>query len=147
MWEMLQRIIKYFIFLLLVLFAGASCDKEQESIIPSVAFYFSIDLTKPGNSSFSIPGVSTYIPGIGYGGVIVYCAEQGVYYAYDVTCPNEVSQSCKVESEGNDIVAKCPCCESQFILLGGYPTDGPAPESLRQYRTSLTATTLTIFEQ
>lgn len=142
--EMIKRLSKYFIFLLIFLIAGVSCDKTQESIIPSVTFYFKIDLTKPGNSSLNIPGVSTFIPGVGYGGIIIYCAEQGVHYVYDVTCPYEVSLSCKIESKGSDIVGECPCCKSKFILLGGYPTEGPAPESLRQYKVSETPTTLII---
>lgn len=110
-----------------------SCD-EIDSQIPDVPFSFTIDLVL--NNELTIPGNSLYFPGPGFGGVIVYCELPGSYYAYDATCTNEISQSCKVKNEG--VLATCRCCESKFVLIGtAYPTDGPAAAPLKQYHVSV----------
>lgn len=140
--EMALNFKKYFILLLLPLLMNSSCDKEYESVVPYISFSYSINLTI--HNEFDVPGTSVYIPNVGYGGIIVYCEIQGVHYAYDATCTNEVKQSCKVETDGS-ITGVCSCCGSQYILLGGYPTSGSAPEGLRQYRTSIGGGILRIY--
>jgi len=130
--ELVFKRAKYFIFFLLVAIV-VSCDKTSDSQIPNVPFSFSINLNIAND--LTIPGNSMYFPGMGFGGVIVYCELPGTYYAFDATCTYEISQNCKIENEG--ALGTCSCCGSQFILIGGaYPAKGPAAAPLKLYNVS-----------
>jgi Rieske Fe-S protein len=120
-----------FLFFFFILFSITnSCDKIQDSQVPNVPFTLTINLTI--NNELTIPGNSKFFPGVGYGGVIVYCELPDSYYAFDATCTHEISQNCKVVNSG--VLGKCSCCKSEFILLGGgYPASGPAAAPLKQY--------------
>jgi nitrite reductase/ring-hydroxylating ferredoxin subunit len=121
----------FFFFILFVI--SNSCDKIQDSQVPSVPFSFTINLTIA--NELTIPGNSMFFAGAGYGGVIVYCADFNEYYAYDATCTYEISQTCKVVNSG--VVGECSCCSSKFLFTGGaYPAKGPAAAPLRQYNVS-----------
>ncbi|PIF06340.1 MAG: hypothetical protein CSA36_02305 [Draconibacterium sp.] len=107
-----------------------SCKKIQDSQVPDVPFSFTIDLNIL--NELTVPGNSVYFPGIGFGGVIVYCEMPDSYYAFDATCTYEINQNCIIENEG--VLGTCSCCGSQFMLIGGgSPAKGPAPAPLRQY--------------
>lgn len=124
---------KYFIFFLILVFISGSCNKIQDSQVPNVPFSFTINLNIA--NQLNIPGNSLFFPGVGYGGVIVYCEIPGSYYAYDATCTYEINQTCKVRNDG--AVGTCSCCKSQFILIGGaFPSKGPAAAPLKQYNVS-----------
>ena len=125
-----------------VFFVLFSCDKDQNKIIPYVPVSFMIDLNIVND--LMVPGNSVYFPGMGYAGVIVYCEFQGSYYAYDAACTNEISQSCILKNEG--ILATCPCCKSQFLLLSGaYPSKGPAAFPLQMYHVSIVGSKLHVY--
>ncbi|HKI88813.1 MAG TPA: hypothetical protein VKA38_07295 [Draconibacterium sp.] len=96
-------------------------------------------------NDLNVPGNSVYFPGVGYGGIVVYCEVPGSYYAFDATCTNEVSNTCIVKNEG--VLGTCPCCGSQFIFLSGaYPSKGPAEMPLKQYNVSqLNSFTLRVY--
>jgi Rieske Fe-S protein len=124
---------RFLFFFFLIFVTTNSCDKIQDSQVPSIPFSFTIDLTIA--NELTIPGNSLFFPTAGYGGVIVYCELPDSYYAFDATCTNEISQTCKVVNNG--VLGECSCCKSQFILLGGgYPAKGPAAAPLRQYNVS-----------
>lgn len=130
--ELVFKSLKYFIFFVIIL-VTLSCDKEQDSQIPDVPFSFTINLNIAND--LTIPGNSMFFPGMGFGGVIVYCELPGTYYAFDATCTYEISQNCKIENEG--ALGTCSCCDSQFILIGGaYPVQGPAAAPLKVYNIS-----------
>lgn len=113
--------------------AVSSCDKIIESPIPDVYVSFPINLVIAND--LNVPGNSVYFPGPGFGGVIVYCEMPGSWYAFDAACTYEASRSCIVKNEG--VLADCPCCGSQFVLLSGaYPTTSPASIPLKQYNVS-----------
>lgn len=126
------KISKYLIFPLIIFLAIAGCKKLYDSQVPDVPpFTLTIDLNL--RNELTIPGNSIYIPNIGFGGVIVSCESPGVYYAYDATCTNEVSQSCKIKNDG--ILGTCSCCGSKFVLLyEAYPSSGPAAAPLKRYQ-------------
>jgi hypothetical protein len=123
-----------FLFFFFILFSVTnSCDKIQDSQVPHVPFTLTINLTI--NNELTIPGNSMFFPGVGYGGVIVYCELPDSYYAFDATCTYEINHTCKVVNSG--VLGKCSCCKSEFILLGGgYPASGLAAAPLKQYRVS-----------
>jgi len=126
---MLFIIISFYLILVPV-----SCKKVQDTMVPYVPVSFVVNLNIV--NQLTVPGNSVFFPQYGYGGVIVYCELPGSYYAYDATCTYEVSRSCIVENEG--LIAECPCCGSQFVLLGSaYPSEGPATMPLKQYNVSV----------
>lgn len=124
---------RFLFFLFILMIAGFSCDKIQDSQVPNIPFSFTINLTIA--NELTIPGNSMYFPGGGYGGVIVYCADIDEYYAYDATCTYEINQTCKVKN--TNVLGECSCCGSKFLLTGGaYPAKGPAAAPLRNYQVS-----------
>lgn len=130
--QLVLKRLKYLI-IYVVLLLSFSCEEVQDSQVPNIPFSFTVNLNIAND--LTIPGNSMFFPGIGYGGVIVYCELPGTYYAFDATCTHEISQTCKIENEG--VLGTCTCCESQFILIGGaYPSSGPAAAPLRQYNVS-----------
>ena len=132
MWEVLKKG-RYLFLWILLLFIFNSCNKIQDSQVPDVPFSFTINLTLAND--LLIPGNSMYFPGVGFGGVIVYCEMPDVYYAFDASCTYEINQSCKVVNNG--VLGECSCCESKFLFTGGaYPANGPAAAPLRQYNVS-----------
>ncbi len=128
------KYIKYFIFFLFLAFGFPSCDKVQETPIPHVPVSFTVNLNIV--NELSVSGNSVFFENYGYGGVIVYCEYPGSYYAFDAACTYEVSRTCIVENEG--ILAECPCCGSQFVLMGGAGVlEGPATVPLKYYSVSM----------
>jgi len=134
---------KYLFIFLILQFSVFSCRKEQNTIIPYVPVSFTVNLNIVND--LNVPGNSVYFPGVGYGGIVVYCEVPGSYYAFDATCTNEVSNTCIVKNVG--VLGTCPCCGSQFIFLSGaYPSKGPAELPLKQYNVSqLNNSTLRVY--
>ena len=125
---------KYFIFFLLLILVSSSCDKINESPIPDVHVFFTVNLIIA--NELNVAGNSVFFPNFGYGGVIVYCETPGTYYAFDAACTNEARRSCILKNES--IMGECTCCESQFFFVnGGYPSQGPATLPLKQYNVSV----------
>ena len=119
-----------------------SCKNDKNKIIPYVPVSFTIDLNIWND--LTIPGNSVLFPGVGYGGILVYCEFQGSYFVYDAACTHEVSQGCILKNEG--ILATCPCCDSQFLLISGaYPSSGPATYPLQPYHVSVSGSKLHIY--
>lgn len=141
--QLIYKVNKYFFsFVLLALFFP-SCDKVNESPIPDVYVSYTVNLIIA--NELNVPGNSVFFSDAGFGGIIISCEAPGSWYAFDAACTYEASRSCIVENDG--VLADCPCCGSQFVLLGGaYPTQGPATMPLKQYNVSLmNNTTLRIY--
>ncbi|WP_340112253.1 Rieske (2Fe-2S) protein [Maribellus mangrovi] len=138
--ELVLKSGKYLLIFTMLVLMNSSCDKV-DSQIPDV--YVNLPINLSINNELTIPGNSLYSPGVGFGGIIVYCETEGSYYAFDAACTNEINSSCKVLNEG--LLGICSCCESQFILIGGYPSDGPASAPLKQYKTSLYGNILRVY--
>ncbi len=123
-----------FILVASVVLTILACDDEVQSVIPNVPFSFTVNLSIV--NELTIPGNSVYFSGGGFGGVIIYCELPGSYYAFDATCTNEASTTCRVKNDG--VVGTCPCCGSQFIFPGGgYASKGPAAQALKPYRVNM----------
>lgn len=122
------------IFFVLLLTVFSSCNDLDNHVVPNVPVSFTVNLNIAND--LTIPGNSLYFPNDGYGGVLVYCELPGSYYAFDATCTYEVSRTCIAANDG--VLATCPCCGSQFILISGaYPSIGPATLPLKQYNVSI----------
>jgi Rieske Fe-S protein len=132
--QLVSKIGKNLTCFILLMVIISSCDKINDSPIPNVHFTYTINMIIAND--LSVPGNSVYFMGPGYGGIIVYCEMPGSWLAFDATCTYEASRTCIVKNEG--VLAECPCCESQFVLLSGaYPVRSPASVPLKQYNVSL----------
>ncbi|WP_430973286.1 Rieske (2Fe-2S) protein [Sunxiuqinia rutila] len=124
--------LRFSFFLLLLLLAAPACKDDFKSSIPYVDVSLSINLVN--NNGLYIPANPQFFRG-GYGGIIVIYTGYS-YYAYDAACPYdvEVNYDCRFKESG-DIVVVCPCCGTNYNLMeGGYASDGPSAEPLKQYR-------------
>lgn len=84
----------------------------------------------------------------GVRGIIVYRNSASTYFAYERNCsfhPNEACATVEVHSSG--LFLYDPCCTSSFGFTDGMPTGGPAWRPLRQYRTQLNGSVLTITDE
>lgn len=120
-----------------------ACDKEQFRVIPFVDVYLTVNLNIV--NELMVAGNSVFFGGQGYGGIIIYCVEPGnIYNAYDAACTHEISATCRVKNES--VLATCPCCGSQFVLMGqAYPSKGPATFPLQEYNTSVMGSFLRVY--
>ena len=133
---------KFLVILLWVVLIPLSCKDEQNQIIPYVPVAITVNLNL--YNQLTIPGNSEYLPGVGYGGIIVYCQFPGSYFAYDAACSNEILASCRVVNEG--VLGTCACCGSQFVLMdSAYLSKGPARFPLQQYHVSVLNNALRIY--
>jgi Rieske Fe-S protein len=125
---------KYFILYFVLTLVSSSCDKIVDSPIPEIYVSYTINLNIV--NELNVPGNSVFFPNAGYGGLIVYCELPGSWYAFDAACTYEASRNCIVKNDG--VLADCPCCGSQFVLISGaYPTKSPATLPLKQYNVSV----------
>lgn len=121
-----------------ILAGSQGCKDDYESTVPYVPVDYNLN---PSNIiELNIPGGSYYLPRQGYSGIIIFrdlVDSQNPFLAYDATCTYELSNTCHVIASDASGIVECPCCGSRFILFGGNgnPTNGPAVEPLRQYRT------------
>ena len=122
--------ISFLLFIFTIVFPA--CEDDFNSSIPYVPVSFSVNLVN--FNSLTIPSNSAMFPQ-GYGGVIVTNTGIG-FYAMDAACPYEVDPQCRVEFDEGDVIATCPCCGSQYLLLDGgalLSGTGPSTEPLRPY--------------
>lgn len=78
----------------------------------------------------------------GFGGVLLVCASDNGYYAFDLSCPVEVKPTVQIEVDKETNYARCPLCDSTYDVFGldggavGAPHSGIAAEEnygLRRY--------------
>lgn len=116
----------------------ASCDKDREHPVPYVRVDFNFNIT---NYNLNSPGLIHQFPKEqyeygGYQGVIVYRESKTNFRAFDRACPSD-PHNCQVNiTEENSLIGKCPCCESEFLLIDGTVLDGEARYPLKEYSTS-----------
>lgn len=147
---------KTYIFSLLAL-STMACNDTYVSSIPNypVSLQLSLTSTYPTfkNSSneyllIELENRRFDTDRIGFGGILVYTGisldDSGntQYYAFDMACPYEADKTIKVHPiEGSLGKVQCETCGSIFDISFGFgaPTEGPAKEALKKYRTSLSS--------
>lgn len=68
-------------------------------------------------------------------GVIVYRVSEGEFKAFDARCTYKPQEQHRLEITDDFVVAKCTECGSEFVLVYGSPSKGPATIPLREYNT------------
>lgn len=80
----------------------------------------------------------------GYGGVLLVSDFDGVYKAYDLSCPVEKKRDVRIVVSSELSVGECPVCHSTYdVFRLGSPLSGEAAErgyALTRYRVSVNPT-------
>jgi hypothetical protein len=123
-----------------------SCDPQlTDDPIPIIAFQDVVmNLNLPEFQALRNDGGMLTAKG-GVRGLIVYRVNANLYRAYERNCsyhPNEAASTVDIHTSNLYLVDYS--CGSQFSKDAGQPTGGPAWRPLRQYRTDVTGSTLTI---
>ncbi|MFZ5999073.1 MAG: Rieske (2Fe-2S) protein [Bacteroidota bacterium] len=127
-----------------------SCEPQLiDDPIPVTSFTDEvINLLLPDYNSLRVDGGFKEINTIGLRGVIVYRVSSTVYRAYERNCSFHPNDACAtVNVHQSRLYLTDPCCGSSFEFEEGNPTGGPAWRPLRQYRTQLSGSTLTISDE
>jgi len=134
-----------------------SCAKKKKEIIPNTYVNFTIRLDDPMFTNLHAIGNSVIITseyagrssaGYDYNGIIVYRFSEDEFYAFDRTCPYNISNSISVTTENtSDPIAKCPECGSEYVLPSlAFPTEkGPSRVPLKQYNTNFDGVTISVY--
>ena len=129
----------------------SSCNKKND-VIPDVTVDFTLDINDAEFVNLSAIGGAIsvdartnnwgiYAAGYDGNGIIIYRADEELFYAYDRTCPHdyEISNlSIKVNIDPEfSIFAICPKCGTKYALsAGGTPVSGIGRYPLKNYKTS-----------
>ena len=145
---MRYKSIIYFSGILFLLGIFTSCNRERQVPIPYVYVNYTVYLNNPSNSHLRVPGSYLLLPNEGNLGIILYRRTLGEiddFIALDLTCTNEPLGSCKVEIDETGFYLVCPCCGSKYSIWDGLVAAGPAVWSLKEYATSMTISTVRIY--
>ena len=126
---------------LFLLIALAGCNGYISSI-PDRDVYFKRNINTVNLSPF---GAYMYVitpefavDRIGFGGLIIYHAQDNVYYAVDLACPKEVNPKVRIGIPNDAGMCKCDSCGEVYDMTFGQgsPTKGISKEPLRHYTVS-----------
>lgn len=137
---------KYKLFIITVLFACSS-DLTDDPIPPALFDDIVMQLTLPQYVSLNTKGYYEF-SNAGVRGIIIYRKDAAEYVAFERNCsyhPNDACATVNVDISG--LFLTDPCCGSIFDFASGNPTGGVAWRPLRQYRTHLDGTVLTITDE
>ncbi len=148
----MKSLIHHIICLALVLSFSACEDTVYRSSIPTYPVSFKMNIAGeyvhfvPDNTgnyyTFTEPRYA--VDAIGYAGLLICTGHDCAYHAYDLGCPNCVSQSDPLIVNG--LFAECPKCGEQYEFYNGIgnPTKGIVKECLRKYQATYNGQTLFI---
>jgi nitrite reductase/ring-hydroxylating ferredoxin subunit len=129
---------------LLPLFLLIQCKKE-EGRIPSVNVNRYLYPSDPIFVNLNAIGGWVYISG-GSRGIIVYRSSQDEFKAYDRHCTYQVESECgKVNVDINNVTLRDSCCASEFMIMDGTVSKGPAKYPLKTYFTEYDGNKLHIY--
>ncbi|MBK6267051.1 hypothetical protein JKA74_18545 [Marivirga sp. S37H4] len=149
-----MNIKKYITLVLLSAFAlFSSCkDENADALIDELPlpapFEEYLNLTLVSNQSLQFDN-HLYLNDVGLRGIVVVKRGDNDYAAFERTCPYKPELDCSLISHVNlgtsGSYLECGCDEeTSFYNDQGFPTSGPSPKRLRQYRTQLSGNTLII---
>lgn len=137
----------HWIYVALIGLLGCTPDLSDDQIpfqpFPDII----INLNLPENIALKSKGISKEIDG-GTRGIIVYCEDIGVYYAYERNCSFHPNDACAtVNIDNSKLFMVDPCCGSSFDFSTGKPTGGIAWRPLLMYKTTYNGADLIITDE
>ena len=123
--------------ILIIFFTTVMISCTNEDDFPNTYVNETIPITMPEYTNVynNIWGYE-YLNG-GFGGIIITKDMNDNFIAYDRACTYDIDSQCSVSGQSiNDPVLICEqCCDSQFIIIDGSVTNGPANQALKRYNT------------
>ena len=125
-----------------ILFALMAGCTGYVSSIPDREVYFKRDINTENLTPF---GAYMYVTEpvyavdkIGFGGLLIYHAQDNVFYAVDLACPKEMTYNVRISPPDDLGMCKCQTCGEVYDMTFGQgsPTKGIAKEPLRHYTVS-----------
>ncbi len=142
-----DRVTRFWFAVACMVAAGCSSDFSDDPIPPAAFPDIHMNLNLSDNLILRSKGNSRQIEG-GVRGIIVYCADVGVFRAYERNCSFHPNDACAtVNIDVSTLFMTDPCCGSTFDFNTGNPMGGAAWRPLRQYRTSFDGTVLLITDE
>jgi len=136
--KMNLRRLRTFLTVSLLLAITVNCN-DKNSVVPNVRVNFYLNLNDPDFSTLNSPGNSVFVSG-GVNGIVIYRIDSEEFGAYDRTCTYNVEDNCAVVLDETGVfAADTLCCGSEYLLLDGSATTGPATLPLKRYRTTFDA--------
>ena len=127
--------------------SGCTPDLSDDQIPTQPFPDIIINLNLPENIALKSKGISKEVSG-GTRGIIVYCQDIGVYYAYERNCSYHPNDACAtVNVDNSKLFMFDPCCGSSFDFSTGNPTGGVAWRPLLRYKTTYNGADLIISDQ
>lgn len=137
-------LIKIFLTLFFALFLFTECN-DYKDVVPNVYVNFYVTLADPEFAPLHTPGNSVMVTG-GVNGIIIYRIDSEEFAAYDRTCTYQVEENCRIVPDETGLFAvDTVCCHSEFLLLDGSVTKGPAEYPLKRYQTSFDGYALHVY--
>lgn len=132
-------------------FLGQGCDSGSamdDDPIPYLIFdEIVINLSLPAYADLKSDGGYVYMEG-GVRGLIVYRESATSYIVFERNCSYHPNDACAtVDVHVSTLYMVDACCKSTFSFPAGEPNGGPAWRPLRQYRTYLAGSELTITDE
>lgn len=140
-----------FAVLVLMLFFFTACKEENSDVFidelpPAPPFEVFLNLSLISNQTLQTEN-HLYLNDVGLRGVVVVKRGENDYAAFERTCPYEPERDCAIVSHVNlgqtASYLECGCGDS-FYNDEGFPTSGPSPRKLREYRTQLSGNNLIV---
>ncbi len=138
------------ILFLLISVLVLSCSKsdnkqERNPYLTNPVVSLNLNLNLPEYNPLKFPG-NYVITGQGIQGIVVYCASESLYFAFDLTDPNHVPSNCsRMEVDG--VIASCPCptdTNKYYITSGQHTTEPDTKYTMQQYRAVRTGNNIVI---
>ena len=139
----MNKVVKYYSVLLLVLFPFAECKKDKDQV-PNVYVDIYLYTTDPAFSPLNATSGSTTVSG-GSNGIVIFRKSQTEFMAYDRHCPYKTSEKNQVSVDASGLIAVDSKCNSKFLLTDGSPNSGPASNPLKRYQTAFDGSVLHIY--
>lgn len=126
----------------LFLFVSLTACEGYVSSIPDRDVYFKRNIRTEKLTPF---GAYMYVTEpvyavdrIGFGGLLIYHAQDNNFYAVDLACPKEVNWSIRISPPDDLGMCKCETCGEVYDMTFGQgsPTKGISKEPLRHYTVS-----------
>lgn len=123
-----------------------SCNGDNDDYIPEVKVNFICDLYLPTYTDLNFVTGSITDTTRGYKGIIIYRATESDFYAFDMACPYDPFEpDALVTVEPWESIAVDEHCGSKFLLLDGFPFEGPAERPLKAYNTYFDGRNLRVY--
>ena len=127
------------------LLCTTSCKKEEQGGVPYTQVDIQFNVNNPAYVDLQVPGGWIYITG-GSRGIIVYRKTMDEFVAMDRHCTYQPENDCQVHVDDTQVTARdTTCCGSEFLIIDGSVTQGPAGLGLQRYNTIFNGTTLRIY--